>query len=503
MYPPPSHRTLNETFKSILFLILATFVLVLSSCDGVMHDYTEEVTIQVYDNTPEEEIADGIAINPGFACIVFKAPENSQIEAELSFELEIDINGSIHTETLSAGQVVVINNIPAEKIYPVKCSAYLPTGGVYATGSINARMTPGEVSTLNLVMRRVGEDSNPLPTDVTVTFNSNGGNSVDPQTFASGGKATRPVDPIFDGYTFGGWFTTADGGIKFDFNSPLDNSITLFAKWITVPDGGFVFVEGGTYQMGDATISGATPHSVTVSDFFISDHEVTQSEYSSLCKYPSDPPSNSLGKGGSYPAYNVSWYDAIVYCNLRSIREGLTPCYKLEGETNSKIWPSVQESSGKYCGPSSSSTKWNEIELDIEANGYRLLTEAEWEYAARGGNKSHGYIYSGSDTLSDVGWLNSNYGSQSCHVIRQKQPNELGIYDMSGNLAEWCWDWKGDYSSEPQINPVGPSSGSARVFRGGSCYSGSNACTVTYRASIWGSDNDYGKGFRIARSVVD
>lgn len=122
-----------------------------------MHDYTEEVAIQVYDNTPEEEIADGIAINPGFACIVFKAPENSQIETELSFELEIDINGSIHTETLSAGQIVVINNIPAEKIYPVKCSALLPTGGVYATGSINARMTPGEVSTLNLVMRRVGE----------------------------------------------------------------------------------------------------------------------------------------------------------------------------------------------------------------------------------------------------------------------------------------------------------------------------------------------------------
>ena len=91
LVPHPSHRTLNETFKSILFLILATFALVLSSCDGVMHDYTEEVTIQVYDNTPEEEIADGIAINPGFTCIVFKAPENSQIETELSFELEIDI----------------------------------------------------------------------------------------------------------------------------------------------------------------------------------------------------------------------------------------------------------------------------------------------------------------------------------------------------------------------------------------------------------------------------
>ena len=129
---------------------------------------------------------------------------------------------------------------------------------------------------------------------------------------------------------------------------------------------------------------------------------------------------------------------------------------------------------------------WNEAQefcqklSTLIGKKYRLPTEAEWEYAARGGNKSKGYKYSGSNTIGDVAWYTSNSGRKT-HPVGQKQPNELGIYDMSGNVWEWCYDWKGSYSSSPQTNPTGPTSGSTRVFRGGSWEYTAKICRVAYR----------------------
>ena len=130
---------------------------------------------------------------------------------------------------------------------------------------------------------------------------------------------------------------------------------------------------------------------------------------------------------------------------------------------------------------------------------FRMPTEAEWEYAARGGNKSKGYRYSGGNTLDNVGWYWDN-SDQTTHLVAQKAANELGLYDMSGNVWEWCSDWYDDYSSSPQTNPTGPSTGSIRVLRGGSWDTSATFCRVTYRSTSSPSFRYYNFGVRLALS---
>ena len=212
-----------------------------------------------------------------------------------------------------------------------------------------------------------------------------------------------------------------------------------YTKRTVVPEG-FVLVKAGTFRMGstDGDDDEKPVHSVTIGkSFYMSKYEVTQRQWREVMG--SNP---SRFKGDSLPVEQVSWYDAVEYCNRLSRKEGLTPAYRIDGKN----------------------AAWN-----LSANGYRLPTEAEWEYAAGGGNKSRGYKYSGSNSAGDVGWYRDNSSSKT-HPVGGKQPNELGLYDMSGNVYEWCWDWKGSYSSSSQTDPQGPSSGSRRVRRGGSWY---------------------------------
>ena len=128
---------------------------------------------------------------------------------------------------------------------------------------------------------------------------------------------------------------------------------------------------------------------------------------------------------------------------------------------------------------------------------FRLPTEAEWEYAARGGNKSKGYKYSGSNNLNDVAWYDGNSNSKT-HPVKTKQANELGLYDMSGNVWEWCSDWYGVYSSSSQTNPQGPNSGSYRVLRGGGWFNDARYCRVSNRSDSYPSGSSDGSGFRLA-----
>lgn len=248
--------------------------------------------------------------------------------------------------------------------------------------------------------------------------------------------------------------------------------------------------------MGRTTGSGDSDelptHTVTLNSFYIGKYEVTQAEYSQYM--PS--PNWDYGLGDNYPAYYVSWYAILKYCNLRSMAEGLTPCYTISGSTNPDNWGEV---------PTSRNSTWDAAICNWNANGYRLPTEAEWEYAARAATNNPDYLYSGSDDISTVAWYWSNSGS-STHPVGTKAPNGIGTYDMSGNVWEWCWDWYSSsyYSSSPQNDPRGPESGSKRVLRGGSWYdfAATTLCRVANRNNYNPCSSYYSRsGFRLCRAA--
>lgn len=246
-----------------------------------------------------------------------------------------------------------------------------------------------------------------------------------------------------------------------------------------------VKVEGGTFQMGSSEDSDhAKPvHNVTLSSFLIGKYEVTQELWESVM---GNNPSNF--KGLKRPVEKVSWYDAVEFCNKLSKIEGLKPAYKVDKTRKDPHNTSNYEE-----------LKWLVI-CDFSSNGYRLPTEAEWEFAAKGGNKSEGYKFSGSNEVDVVAWYDNN-SKGGTYEVGKKQPNELGLYDMSGNIWEWCWDWFGTYSAGNQTNPKGASAGSYRVLRGGSWYKiVEYSCRATNRESTNPDYSDLGGGFRIART---
>ena len=222
----------------------------------------------------------------------------------------------------------------------------------------------------------------------------------------------------------------------------------------------FVFVAGGT-------VAG-----ITVSDFYLDKYQLTQAGYQAVM---GTNPASGYGVGSDYPVYRVSWFNAIEYCNRRSLQEGLIPCYSYSTfGTSPDNWPS---------GWNMSFANAENVNCDFSAIGYRLPRESEWEYAARGGLQTHGYTYSGSNNIDEVAWYSSNSGSTT-HSVGTKLPNELGLYDMSGNVWEWCWDIH---------------SGSGRVRRGGSWNINAYNCPVSYRADYNATFSDDNIGFRVCR----
>ena len=225
-----------------------------------------------------------------------------------------------------------------------------------------------------------------------------------------------------------------------------------------------VYVEGGSYDMGCTGEQGSSCDSdeqtvryVTVSDFYIGQFEITQAQWQAVMgtsiyqQQSKAGGSSTYGTGNDYPMYYVSWEEAKEFCRRLSQQTGKT---------------------------------------------YRLPTEAEWEYAARGGKKTQNSKYSGGFSIDYVGWYTDNSGGKT-HAVGTKAANELGIYDMSGNVWEWCEDWYGDYRSYDTDNPKGATSGSYRVNRGGSWFSSAECCRVSYRDYNSPGYRNYNLGFRV------
>ena len=236
-----------------------------------------------------------------------------------------------------------------------------------------------------------------------------------------------------------------------------DPTIKLQAELNKLLDN-MVYVSGGTFTMGATSEQGSDAyddekptHSVTLSSFYLCKYEVTQALWQEVMGVN---PSNL--EGDNLPVEQVSWNECQTFIFRLNILTG---------------------------------------------KNFRLPTEAEWEYAARGGNRSRGYKYSGSNTLSDVAWYDGNGGSET-HPVGSKSPNELGLYDMSGNVWEWCSDWYGTYSSSSQTNPAGYSSGSDRVFRGGCWYGVASSCRSSYRNYELPDFRHYSLGLRLALSQL-
>lgn len=254
----------------------------------------------------------------------------------------------------------------------------------------------------------------------------------------------------------------------------------------------FALVPGGIFTMGD-TRGGGFPnelptHIVTVSTFIIGKYEVTQGEYQSIMGYN---PASGFGVGVSYPGYYVNWYSALKYCNLRSMNEGLTPVYTISGSTNPNEWGAVPDWV--------TSATWDAVICNWNANGYRLPTEAEWEFAARSGTATPDYLYSGSDDINVVAWYETNSGSSS-HPVGIKASNELGIYDISGNAWEWVWDVYDTYYDGAQTNPHGAFNGIYRVGRGGAWLYGDLDCRLVVRHRYQPYFSSY-VGFRLSRAA--
>ena len=234
-------------------------------------------------------------------------------------------------------------------------------------------------------------------------------------------------------------------------------------------------VPRGSFVMGSPTAesgrgSDEVQHAVTLTtDFWMAETEVTQRQYRNLI---GNNPSGS--KGDELPAETVSWYDAVAYCNALSVKEKLTPCYQINGTT-------VGWADGVKC------------------TGYRLPTEAEWEYAANPASPPR-TIYAGADTADGVAWYNGNAGSTT-HEVKTKTANGRGLYDLSGNVWEWVWDWyQGTYELPPSMDPNGPAMGTERVLRGGAWNYAATEVRVAIRNKIAPAGRNGYLGFRIVRS---
>ncbi len=316
----------------------------------------------------------------------------------------------------------------------------------------------------------------------------------DPVPRSAGTAESFIVTGLLSGTTYYFALKTADAVPNW---SELSNSPHATTSGVAPSDSGMVLIHSGAFTMGSppdesGRYNNETPHQVTLTKaFYMCDHTVTQQEWQSVMEW-----SPSRFSGATLPVETVTWFDCVIYCNRLSDAYGMTGAYTITKQL--------------YFGNTivSATVTWNQ-----NANGYRLPTEAEWEYACRAGSTTAFCDGAITDTLCSpvdpnldkVGWYCGNAGNTT-HPVKGRQPNAWGLYDMHGNIPEWCWDrWDGvsDYPSGPATDPVGEPSGSDRVFRGGSWEGSAGGCRSAYRGADAPGGPVYGDvvGFRVSRTA--
>ncbi len=244
-----------------------------------------------------------------------------------------------------------------------------------------------------------------------------------------------------------------------------------------------VLVKKGTFEMGSKSevFKDETPiHEVEISSFYVSQYEITYDNYAAFCGIAGY--TEPYGTSG-FPATNITWERAVMMCNWISRKHGFDKAYKIERDEKNDIFNVV---------------------CDFKSNGYRLPTEAEWEYAAKGGHRSKDYMYSGSNSPYQIAWFSETYQGLE-HKSGELMPNELGIYDMTGNVAEWCWDYYGAnyYRQKDTLNPTGIAKGTTRIYRGGNRRDKIKNIAISRRSYLEQNKKDLYVGFRVVRTKVD
>ncbi|MBQ4015362.1 MAG: SUMF1/EgtB/PvdO family nonheme iron enzyme [Treponema sp.] len=423
-------------------------------------------------------------------------------------------NGSVTASPTSAAQgaTVTLTASPSSGYELDTISAAAGTSAVTLSGSGNTRTftMPAANVTVTAAFKT------PAATyTVTVADCSNGSVTANPTSAAQGATVTLTASPS-SGYELDtisaaagtSAVTLSGSGNTRTFTMPAAN-VTVTAAFKALP-AGFVKVEGATIVGGDKFKVGSNTgvfvagRTVTLSDFYMCDHEVTQAEY--FVVMGANPSNFTEYAWEKLPVEQVSWYDAIAYCNKRSAKEGLECVYTISGISD---WKNFY-----YANvPTSDNATWNAATCDLSKNGYRLPTEAEWEYAALGGKAGVAADdptdYAGTNDSTQLGtyaWCTDNSESKT-HAVKTKTKNGLGLFDMSGNVWEWCWDWYNDDAksgdnSNPVTNPLGGAPLELRrVLRGGSWKYGDFICSVAYRNGNYPNGRDDNLGFRVVRSA--
>jgi len=409
--------------------------------------------------------------------------------------ITVKYNGST-TAPSNRGIYTVTFDVAATTNYNAASGLSAGTLTITATVTFNSVTANGSASqsSTQITLTFSQEITNLSASDITLS----GVSGVTKGSYLNGSGATYTLS-IY-GFNAGGTLTVTVAKPGFII-SGTSKTVTIYYNYYNGVSPGtieMVSITAGTFTMGSpSTESGSQSeerpqHSVTLSSFKMGKYEVTQEQYEAVMgNNPSNFSSNPQAgeTQGKRPVERVSWYDAIIFCNKLSILEGLSPAYRISGSTDPAVWGTV---------PTSSDATWNAVEIVTGSNGYRLPTEAQWEYACRAGTTT---AYNTGDIISDnTGWYTSNSGSKT-HEVGLKPANAWGLYDMHGNVWEWCWDWYNSsyYSRSPANDPMGAAAGSSRVERGGSWGIDASIARSSFRSNIYPYCRYIDIGFRLVR----